>query len=224
MMNNELAAVEKEVASVTSVSRQMVVKSTDDAIVAVDFLRKVNAAKKKVEEFFAPQLGSAYATWQTILAQKKQYISPLEAAEKLVKGKKTEFDLEQRRIAEEQQRKADEKARIAEEKLKAKIQKKIDKTDDEEKAAILQEQLETVHVPRIVVEAPVKLNATQQDFDIVIDDIMGLLEAIVKGEVNVDPDVLFDVKIKVLKDYLKLSGKTTIPGCIVKRTLIQRIK
>ena len=117
-------------------------------------------------------------------------------------------------------RKADEKARIAEEKLKAKIQKKIDKTDDEEKAAILQEQLETVHVPRIVVEAPVKLNATQQDFDIVIDDIMDLLEAIVKGEVNVDPDVLFDVKIKVLKDYLKLSGKTTLPGCLVKRTLI----
>lgn len=223
-MNNELAAVEKEVASVTSVSRQMVVKTTEDAIVAVNFLKNVSAAKKKVEEFFAPQLGSAYATWQTILAQKKQYISPLEAAEKLVKGKKTEFDLEQRRIAEEQQRKADEKARIAEEKLKAKIQKKIDKTDDEEKAAILQEQLETVHVPRIVVEAPVKLNATQQDFDIVIDDIMGLLEAIVKGEVNVDPDLLFEVKIKVLKDYLKLSGKTSIPGCSVKKTLIQRIR
>ena len=223
-MNMELAAVEKEVASVTSVSRQMVVKSTDDAIVAVDFLKNVSAAKKKVEEFFAPQLGSAYATWQTILTQKKGYISPLEAAEKLVKGKKTEFDLEQRRIAEEQQRKADEKARIADEKLRARIQKKIDKTDDEEKVAVLQEQLETAHVPRVVVEAPVKLNATQQDFDIVIDDIMDLLEAIVKGEVNVDPDVLFDVKIKVLKDYLKLSGKTTLPGCLVKRTLIQRIK
>ena len=223
-MNNELAVVEREVASVTSVSRQMVVKSTDDAIVAVDFLKNVSAAKKKVEEFFAPQLGSAYATWQTILAQKKKYIGPLEAAEKLVKGKKTAFDLEQMRIAEEAQRIADEKARIAEEKLKAKIQKKIDKTDDEEKLAILQEQLETAHVPRVVVEAPVKLNATQQDFDIVIDDIMDLLKAIVKGEVNVDPGILFDVKIKVLKDYLKLSGKTTIPGCTIKRTLIQRIK
>jgi folylpolyglutamate synthase/dihydropteroate synthase len=128
------------------------------------------------------------------------------------------------RIAEEAQRIADEKARIAEEKLKAKIQKKIDKTDDEEKVAVLQEQLETAHVPRVVVEAPVKLNATQQDFDIVIDDIMDLLKAIVKGEVNVDPNVLFEVKIKVLKDYLKLSGKTSIPGCSVKKTLIQRIK
>lgn len=223
-MNMELAAVEKEVASVTSVSRGMVVKTTEDAIVAVDFLKNVSAAKKKVEDFFAPQLRSAYATWQTILAQKKQYISPLEAAEKLVKGKKTAFDLEQMRIAEEKQREADEKARIAEDKLRAKIQKKIDETDDEEKAAVLQEQLETVHVQRTIVEAPVKLNASQKDFDIVIDDIMDLLKAIVKGEVNVDPGILFDVKIKVLKDYLKLSGKTTIPGCTIKRTLIQRIR
>ena len=223
-MNNELAAVEREVASVTSVAEGMVVRNTDDAIVAVDFLRKVNAAKKKVEEFFAPQLGSAYATWQTILAQKKQYISPLEAAEKLVKGKKTEFDLEQLRIVECERQRAEEKARLEEEKLAAKIQKKIDRTDDEEKLAILQERLETISVPRDMVESPVKVNATQKSFDVTVIDIMDLLEAVVKGEVNVDPDLLFEVKIKVLKDYLKLSGKTSIPGCSVKKTLIQRIR
>lgn len=223
-MNNELAAVEREVASVTSVAEGMVVRNTDDAIVAVDFLRKVNAAKKKVEEFFAPQLGSAYATWQTILAQKKQYISPLEAAEKLVKGKKTEFDLEQLRIVECERQRAEEKARLEEEKLAVKIQKKIDRTDDEEKLAILQERLETISVPRDMVESPVKVNATQKSFDVTVIDIMDLLEAVVKGEVNVDPDLLFEVKIKVLKDYLKLSGKTSIPGCSVKKTLIQRIR
>lgn len=223
-MNNELAAVEREVASVTSVAEGMVVRNTDDAIVAVDFLRKVNAAKKKVEEFFAPQLGSAYATWQTILAQKKQYISPLEAAEKLVKGKKTEFDLEQLRIVECERQRAEEKARLEEEKLAVKIQKKIDRTDDEEKLAILQERLETISVPRDMVESPVKVNATQKSFDVTVIDIMDLMEAVVKGEVNVDPDLLFEVKIKVLKDYLKLSGKTSIPGCSVKKTLIQRIR
>ena len=223
-MNNELAAVEREVASVTSVAEGMVVRNTNDAIVAVDFLRKVNAAKKKVEEFFAPQLGSAYATWQTILAQKKQYISPLEAAEKLVKGKKTEFDLEQLRIVECERQRAEEKARLEEEKLAVKIQKKIDRTDDEEKLAILQERLETISVPRDMVESPVKVNATQKSFDVTVIDIMDLMEAVVKGEVNVDPDLLFEVKIKVLKDYLKLSGKTSIPGCSVKKTLIQRIR
>ena len=223
-MNNELAAVEREVASVTSVAEGMVVKTTEDAIVAVDFLKNVNAAKKKVEEFFAPQLGSAYATWQTILAQKKQYISPLEAAEKLVKGKKTEFDLEQLRIVECERQRAEEKARLEEEKLAVKIQKKIDRTDDEEKLAILQERLETISVPRDMVESPVKVNATQKSFDVTVIDIMDLMEAVVKGEVNVDPDLLFEVKIKVLKDYLKLSGKTSIPGCSVKKTLIQRIR
>lgn len=223
-MNNELAAVEREVASVTSVAEGMVIRNTDDAIVAVDFLRNVNAAKKKVEEFFAPQLGSAYATWQTILAQKKQYISPLEAAEKLVKGKKTEFDLEQLRIVECERQRAEEKARLEEEKLAVKIQKKIDRTDDEEKLAILQERLETISVPRDMVESPVKVNATQKSFDVTVIDIMDLIEAVVKGEVNVDPDLLFEVKIKVLKDYLKLSGKTSIPGCSVKKTLIQRIR
>lgn len=223
-MNNELAAVEREVASVTSVAEGMVIRNTNDAIAAVDFLRNVNAAKKKVEEFFAPQLGSAYATWQTILAQKKQYISPLEAAEKLVKGKKTEFDLEQLRIVECERQRAEEKARLEEEKLAAKIQKKIDRTDDEEKLAILQERLETISVPRDMVESPVKVNATQKSFDVTVIDIMDLMEAVVKGEVNVDPDLLFEVKIKVLKDYLKLSGKTSIPGCSVKKTLIQRIR
>jgi len=223
-MNNELAAVEREVASVTSVAEGMVIRNTNDAIVAVDFLRNVNAAKKKVEEFFAPQLGSAYATWQTILAQKKQYISPLEAAEKLVKGKKTEFDLEQLRIVECEWQRAEEKARLEEEKLAVKIQKKIDRTDDEEKLAILQERLETISVPRDMVESPVKVNATQKSFDVTVIDIMDLMEAVVKGEVNVDPDLLFEVKIKVLKDYLKLSGKTSIPGCSVKKTLIQRIR
>lgn len=223
-MNNELAAVEREVASVTSVAEGMVVRNTDDAIVAVDFLRNVNAAKKKVEEFFAPQLGSAYATWQTILTQKKQYISPLEAAEKLVKGKKTEFDLEQLRIVECERQRAEEKARLEEEKLAVKIQKKIDRTDDEEKLAILQERLETISVPRDMVESPVKVNATQKSFDVTVIDIMDLMEAVVKGEVNVDPDLLFEVKIKVLKDYLKLSGKNSVPGCSIKKTLIQRIR
>lgn len=223
-MKDELEVVKQEVAGVASISMSMMVRTTEEAIQAVDFLKGISEAKKKVEAFFAKSKKATYEAWQTVVQLEKTYMAPLLSAEKLVKGKKTEFDLEQWRIAEEQRRKADEKARIADEKLRARIQKKIDKTDDEEKVAVLQEQLETAHAPRVVVEAPVKLNATQQDFDIVIDDIMDLLEAIVKGEVNVDPDVLFDVKIKVLKDYLKLSGKTTLPGCFVKRTLIQRIK
>ena len=221
---NELKMVEKEVASVTSVASSLTISTTEDALVAVDFLKNVSIAKKKIEEFFAPQLGLAHATWQAILAQKKEYITPLEAAEKLVKGKKTAFDLEQTRIAEEAQRKADEKARIAEEKLKAKIQKKIDNTDDEEAQAVLQEQLETAHVQRQVVEAPAKIGSSQKDFEIVVDNIMALIKVVASGEVAINPEVLFEVKLKALKDYIKLSGKVTIPGCTIKKTLIQRIK
>jgi hypothetical protein len=221
---NELAAVEKEVTSVTLASTKMVVKTSEDALIAMDFLKNVSDAKKKVEVFFAPQLGSAHTTWQTILAQKKEYMTPLEAAEKLVKGKKTTFDLEQMRIAEEAQRVADEKARIAEEKLKVKIQKKIDKTEDEETAAVLQEQLEMAHVQRQVVEAPTKIGTSQKDVEITINNMMLLVKAVASGEVGINPEMLFEVKMKVLKDYVKLSGKMDVPGCTIRKTLIQKIR
>jgi hypothetical protein len=76
----------------------------------------------------------------------KDYVGPLIEAEKLIKSKTSDYIVEQNRILEDKRLKAEEEARKKEEKLKAKIMKKIEKTDDSETKAILEEQMENVVV------------------------------------------------------------------------------
>lgn len=223
-----LTTMKTEVNSLTLRIQKMEVVSQETLEVAADLLKNLIIVKKKVETLFDPQIDASYKSWQIALQQKKNFIGPLTEAEKSIKKKTGDYIIEQNRVLEEKRLKAEEEARKKEEKLKAKLAKKIEKTEDSETRAILEEQMENTVVQPETAYMPnaVKVNGMvqQKDWKIEVVDKRKLLKAVLNDEVVVDIDNLVDVKIGVLKTYLKNSGRNSIAGCIVKPAVIQKFK
>lgn len=226
--NNQLVVIKNEANSLILRVQKMEVVSQETLETAADLLRNVTMVKKKVEVLFDPQIEASYRAWQIALKQKKDYVGPLIEAEKLIKSKTSDYIVEQNRILEDKRLKAEEEARKKEEKLKAKIMKKIEKTDDSETKAILEEQMENVVVQPETAYMPTTVKVVgmsqQKDYKIEVVNKKELLKAVLNDEVVVDINSLVDVKIGVLKTYLKNSGKDKIAGCVVKRAVIQKFK
>lgn len=223
---NELEPIQKEVNQVALAAHDLYIQKPEDVPVAVLFLQDVAKAKKRIQDFFAPHKKSTYEAWRGLCKQETQILAPLLSAESVVKQRKTEFDMEQRRRAEEEKRKEDERIRKEEEKAKRKLDALIAKTTDEERIAQLEEEKEFLHIPRCAVEsAPVKVagSSTQKDWNIEIVDKAALLRAILTGVHRISLDAI-DIKTSSLKQYIKVSGNANIAGCKVMETLIQKIK
>lgn len=223
-----LTVIKNEANSLVARIQKMEVTSQESLIDATDLLKNVIVVRKKAETMFDPQVEAAYRSWKISCEQKKTFIGPLLAAEKEIKDKTGKYILEQERVLEQQRLKAEEEARKKEEKIRAKLQKKIDKSTDNETIAILEEQIENVLVAPDTAYLPTSVKvdgmSKQRDFRIEVVNKYKLLKAVINGELDVDIDGLIDVKIGVLKTYLKNSGKTSIVGCIVEQTLIQKFK
>jgi CRISPR/Cas system CMR subunit Cmr6 (Cas7 group RAMP superfamily) len=220
-----LVPIKKESSSIVALSQTMTITTIEESMGAVNFLKRIKEAKQKVENFFELQIKSAYRTWQILLKQKKEYMDPLITAEKIVKDKKTKFDLKQEELAEKERKEIEEKARKEEERQRAKLQKKIDKATDEEIKAILQEEQEMVHVQRETATITTKTEGTakQVDYEVEVYDTAALVRAIINNDIAMKLDLVIEVKTKGIKDYVKATGVTTIPGCKIKKTFIQRI-
>jgi hypothetical protein len=65
---------------------------------------------------------------------------------------------------------------------------------------------------------------SKKDYKIEVVNKKELLKAVLNDEVVVDINSLVNVKIGVLKTYLKNSGKDKIAGCVVKRAVIQKFQ
>jgi thiamine biosynthesis lipoprotein ApbE len=226
--NTSLAVVKSEANTLALRVQKTTVISQETLVSATDLLKNVIAVRKKAETMFDPQVDAAYKSWQIAINQKKTFIGPLLAAEKDLKEKTGKYIIEQDRILEQQRLKAEEAARKKEEKIKAKLQKKIDGTSDSETKAILEEQKENVLVSPDTAYLPTTTKVDgmvkQNDYKIEVIDKEKLLQAIMDGDLDIDIDSLVDMKISVLKAYLKNSGKDKIAGCVVTKTVIQKFK
>lgn len=223
-----LTVIKNEANQLTARVQRMEVTSQESLITATDLLKNVVLVRKKAETMFDPQVEAAYKSWKISCSQKSTFIGPLLSAEKEIKDKTGKYILQQEKILEQQRLKAEEEARKKEEKLRAKLQKKIEKTTDNETKAILEEQYDNVLVApdTAYLSTSVKVDgmSKQKDFRIEVVNKYKLLKAVINGELDVDIDGLIDVKIGVLKTYLKNSGKTSIVGCTVEQTLIQKFR
>ena len=226
--DGSLTVIKNETNSLMLRVQKMAVVSQETLEMATDLLKNVTEVRKKAETVFDPQISASYKAWQIALEQKKKFINPLLDAEKAIKAKTSDYIVEKNRKLEEERLKAEEEARKKEEKLRAKLAKKIEKTNDSETKAILEEQMENVVVQPDTAYMPtaVKVDGMvqQKDWKIEVVDKGKLLRAVLNDEIPVNVDNLIDVKIGVLKTYLKNSGKDKIVGCVVKPVIIQKFK
>lgn len=182
---------------------------------AATFLTEIKTRMKGVEDALDPQCKAAHAAWQTALKQKKAYLQPYEQAEAEIKIKMGQYQLEQRRIQEEVERRAMEEAEKQAEKERQALLKKADKCKSGDKAEELRAQAEQVFVPAITPDysvGKVEGIAATDTMEIEVTNIKKFLEwlAIIGP---LDPSVVVTIKTAPLKQYLKMTGTTEIPGC-----------
>lgn len=98
--NEELG---KEVSLMETQASAVVVASEADYSAAGDLIKTIKAMQKQVKDYWDPLRVAAKKTYDDVLAKKKAMLDPLEAAEKILKGKMGGYVLEQERKRKKQE-------------------------------------------------------------------------------------------------------------------------
>lgn len=176
-------------------AEQFSIQTQVDAEEAASVLQKIKDAKVKIEEMFGPQVKSTYTAWQTALEQKNNFMKPLNAAEKALKSKMSDFTIMMEKLAEEQKAKMDEC-----------------NSDS--------------FCPAPYVEGPKEISglSSSSDIEVNIIDLKKLLAAVIKGAIAINIDLLVDVKLGVVKQFVRTTGIRKIPGVTIKDKKIIKVK
>lgn len=81
--------------------------------VACDYTKQVKSMQKKIKEYWEPLRVSAKKAYDEVVAKKKQMLTPVENAEKILKRKMGEYVMEQERKAREQEEQRRKEAQAA---------------------------------------------------------------------------------------------------------------
>lgn len=111
-------ALNQEASLIEQKAQSVVVASDADYSTAGELTKTVKQMQKKIEEYWEPLRVSAKATYDDVLARKKEMLDPLKAAEKILKGKMGDYSMEK-----ERKRRAQEEAmrRLAQQEMDRKL-------------------------------------------------------------------------------------------------------
>lgn len=109
--NPEVQSIEKKATDIQGQAAAIMVTSHEQEQAAVDFLKGLKAVRKEVEGTFGPIKEKAHAAWKETVAQEKKHLEPLDAAERMVKGKIVYFQDEQEKLRRLEQARLEEQAR-----------------------------------------------------------------------------------------------------------------
>lgn len=132
VLNATEQELDREVSAVEYQAQSVIISNDDDYEKAGSATSDVKKMQKKVEEYWEPMRVSAKKTYDDVLAHKKEMLDPLKKAERILKGKMSDYILEQ-----ERKRKEQEKAmrRLAEAESDRKLQEAIDAQNRGDEAA-----------------------------------------------------------------------------------------
>jgi hypothetical protein len=205
----------------------LVVINQESYDTASGMLVKIKQAISEAEEALNPQCEATYHAWQVALTQKKKYVDPYKMMEKTIKGQIGNYELGQEKIRREEEERLQIIIKEQEEREKAKLLKRAEKAGAKgnvEKAEELREQAEMVFIPtpQLVSTTIQKTKGVSSriDYDVEVVDMMILIKAIANGEITINIDRLFTVKAGILKDYVTMTGKKSVPGCVIKEKAI----
>ena len=108
-------AVRGEIAPVVIMARDLAVTDVPSHESALSVIADITRAERKVVELFAEPKKAAHAAHKAITAAEGKLLNPLTEAKRLVNGKCSAYEAEQRRIAAEEARRLEAIAREAEE-------------------------------------------------------------------------------------------------------------
>ena len=154
MENKAVMVIEKDAKDIVAQAGAIVISNQQQYEGANEFLRADKQLQKRIHEAFDEIVASAYKTWKAAGQKRTDYLEPVVAAEKAVKGKMIDYTEEMERIRREEQRKIDAKAEADAEKERKRLAERAAKwaaKGNEAKAEAIQEQAEEVQVETQVV-------------------------------------------------------------------------
>lgn len=131
------AEIERKVPALVDQASAIVIRDQDSMSAANDFSIAIKRMRKEIDEAFDPIIEAAHVAHKIALDKKRKYIEPVDAAEKMVKGKIGAYLIEQDRIRKEAERRAweAEQAKIrAQQEALRKEQEAIRRAEDERRA------------------------------------------------------------------------------------------
>lgn len=209
-LKREVTLAEQQAQSVT-------VASDEEYASAGEFTKSVKKMQKKVKEYWEPLRVSAKATYDDILARKKQMLDPLESAEKILKSKMSAYSMEK-----EKKRKAQEEAmrKLAEQEMARKLEEaaKAEAVGDSlgaEYAMAEAEVMEDVSISGGIRSQAPKANGVSQSKTWKITSIDSSLVPVTFSGVEIRP-----VDEKAVMRLIKESkGTISIPGVQYEETV-----
>jgi hypothetical protein len=232
-MSEALAKIEGESKPIVQEAKTFLIKD-DESFMETGFrLKSIKGFLEQANGIFDPQIEAAHQSHKIALEQKKKFIAPMVEADKLYRRKRSDYEIELERQAEEARRKADEAAKAEEDRKKKELEEAAIKAEailgDPAFARELREAAQQVVVesaaPAIVTQKAPEVAgfASAKDWDISVTNPMLLIQAIACGDVVVDLGALITWKTGELKAYLKRTNKEEIPGCLVEKKKVQKV-
>lgn len=212
----------KEVSAVEYQALNVVIMNDDDYRTAGDATSEVKKMQKKVEEYWEPMRVSAKKTYDDVLDHKKEMLTPLKNAEKILKSKMANYVMEQERKRKEQE---EAMKKLAEAAVDKKIQEAIDAQSRGDEAAAEfamaeAEVYDNAAVNGAIVKQSPKANgvSTSKAWKITAIDSS-------KVPINFNGMELRPVDEKLVMQLIKASkGKIVIPGVKYEETVAISIR
>ena len=100
------AEIERRVPALVDQAAAIIIRDQGSMAIANDFSIAIKKMRREINEAFDPIIEAAHVAHKIALGKKRKYIEPVDAAERMVKGKIGAYLTEQDRIRREAERKA----------------------------------------------------------------------------------------------------------------------
>ena len=202
-----VSKIEKETRDIVAQAKSIVITNQAQYESANVFLRADKMLQKSIKATFDPIVDSAYRTYKEAGNKRKEFLEPVQDAEKVVKDIMIAYDDKMEAKRREEQRKIDLKAEIEAEKKRKDLEKRAEEwaaKGKTAKAEELQEQAEEVEVVAPVVAAKVEKIvglSYQTNWKFKITDIDKI-----PREYMIPDEVALKKMAGVMKDIRKIAG------------------
>ena len=211
-----LSEIKNESSSIIETANSMNITNQEDLEGAAAFLSEIKATQKKIKEYWAEPIKTAYEVHKGLKAKENQMLEPLQNSEKIIKEKISDYTItmerlkreEEERIKAEQERQALEQLQEAE-RLKAE--------GNEVEAQIAEENAVAMSKIDIKVDSKVEKVAGlsfRKDYEIIVADATKVPAYINGTEIR-------KIDLAQIKRFVKMTNNgVQIPGIQVNETQI----
>lgn len=146
--NPEILTIEKKSSDIMAQAGALAVMNHEQEQAGIEFIKGIKVLKKEIEVTFGPIKKKTHEAWKESVAQEKKHLDPLDAAEKMVRGKVIGYQDEQERLRRAEEARLQEIARKEQQKRIDAATKKVNSLL--EKSGDVNEQIKTFEAERQV--------------------------------------------------------------------------